>query len=81
MSTAVGERLSGFPRERLAYQLRGAYEYGATIAELAQRHGRTRGLVRKLLVEAETALHPRGRRTRPAAETGEHQPPACPANR
>lgn len=57
---AKGRRVSGEERDRLATGLKGDYENGATIRQLASSIGRSYGFVHHLLVEAGTALRPRG---------------------
>ncbi|MFJ9745733.1 helix-turn-helix domain-containing protein [Streptomyces chartreusis] len=52
---------SGIRRVAIASQLRAAYEAGASVVELVERHGISRSTVKRLLNEAGTDMRPAGR--------------------
>jgi hypothetical protein len=58
-------RVTGTERERLAATLRGKYEEGATVRELAEQTGRSYGFVYQILTGTGVALRGRGGDTRP----------------
>ena len=53
-------KITGTDRTKLGEVLRRKYEKGSSIRELAGEHGRSYGFVHTVLVEAGTALRPRG---------------------
>jgi hypothetical protein len=55
-----GRRVLGDERTQIASALKTNYESGASIRDLASSIGRSYGFVHHLLVEAGTALRPRG---------------------
>ncbi|MFF1401321.1 helix-turn-helix domain-containing protein [Streptomyces sp. NPDC058287] len=59
-----GKRLTGPERDKLAGELKTAYESGASIRALAQGTGRSYGFVHSILTEAGTTLRGRGGATR-----------------
>ncbi|WP_404820297.1 helix-turn-helix domain-containing protein [Streptomyces scabiei] len=59
-----GTKVSGAAREKLAADLRKAYESGASIRTLAEGTGRSYGFVHRLLTEAGVTLRGRGGDTR-----------------
>ncbi|MFF1263858.1 helix-turn-helix domain-containing protein [Streptomyces sp. NPDC058321] len=59
-----GKRLTGPAREKLAGELKTAFESGASIRALAEDTGRSYGFVHRILTEAGTPLRGRGGATR-----------------
>ncbi|MET7929578.1 helix-turn-helix domain-containing protein [Streptomyces sp. NPDC005349] len=59
-----GKQLTGPARDKLAGELKTAYESGASIRALAQDTGRSYGFVHRILTEAGTTLRGRGGDTR-----------------
>ncbi|MET7665840.1 helix-turn-helix domain-containing protein [Streptomyces sp. NPDC005463] len=59
-----GKQLTGPERDKLAGELKTAYESGASIRALAQDSGRSYGFVHRILSEAGTTLRGRGGDTR-----------------
>ncbi|MBK3643696.1 helix-turn-helix domain-containing protein [Streptomyces sp. MBT33] len=59
-----GKRLSGPARDKLAAQLKTAYDSGASIRTLAEGTGRSYGFIHRILTEAGTTLRGRGGTTR-----------------
>ncbi|MFE2736262.1 helix-turn-helix domain-containing protein [Streptomyces sp. NPDC059349] len=55
-----GKRITGAERDRLAAELRAAYEGGASIRSLADRKGRLYGFVHHILAEAGVTQRRRG---------------------
>ncbi|WEP00044.1 helix-turn-helix domain-containing protein [Streptomyces sp. FXJ1.172] len=66
---ATGARITGEARDRLASELKKAYEGGASIRALAEDTGRSYGFVHRILTEAGVSLRNRGGapRSRPGA--------------
>ncbi|MQY40461.1 hypothetical protein SRB17_84940 [Streptomyces sp. RB17] len=57
---ARGVRITGEARDRLAGDLKKAYEDGASIRALAEATGRSYGFVHRILTEAGASLRGRG---------------------
>ena len=63
-----GARIVGAQRDKLAVDLRKAYDKGKSIRELADVHGRSYGFVHRVLSESGTQLRGRGGATRAKAK-------------
>ncbi|MGW6145148.1 helix-turn-helix domain-containing protein [Streptomyces sp. NPDC055140] len=61
---AKGTRITGEARDKIANELKKAYEGGASIRALAQDTGRSYGFVHRILTEAGVTLRGRGGATR-----------------
>ncbi|MFF8534428.1 helix-turn-helix domain-containing protein [Streptomyces sp. SAS_267] len=63
-----GTRVTGAARDKLAVDLKKAYESGASIRTLAEGTGRSYGFVHRILTDAGVTLRGRGgaARSRPA---------------
>jgi hypothetical protein len=59
-----GRKISGTERDKLAADLKKAYESGVSIRTLAEGTGRSYGFVHRILTEAGAALRSRGGDTR-----------------
>ncbi|QIZ00506.2 helix-turn-helix domain-containing protein [Streptomyces sp. S1D4-11] len=59
-----GRKVTGVARDKLAADLKKAYESGASIRTLAEGTGRSYGFVHRILTEAGTVLRGRGGDTR-----------------
>ncbi|WP_314223578.1 helix-turn-helix domain-containing protein [Streptomyces zaehneri] len=59
-----GTKITGAARDKLAADLKKAYESGASIRTLAEGTGRSYGFVHRLLTEAGVTLRGRGGATR-----------------
>ena len=55
-----GRRIVGAERDSLTDEVRGKYEAGASIRELAEQTGRSYGFIHRLLTESDTTLRGRG---------------------
>ncbi|MFE4721931.1 helix-turn-helix domain-containing protein [Streptomyces sp. NPDC056728] len=55
-----GKRITGVARDKLAAQLKTAYESGASIRSIADSTGRSYGFVHHILTEAGATLRRRG---------------------
>jgi len=62
-----GVRITGADRNKLAAELKKAYDKGRSIRELAETHGRSYGFVHRVLSESGVALRGRGGATRRAS--------------
>ena len=63
-----GARITGTQRTKLAAEVKKAYDKGASIRELAEKHGRSYGFVHRLLKESGVTLRGRGGATRKKAK-------------
>jgi len=52
-------RLAGTERDHLTRRLAEKYQHGESLAEISREIGRSAGFVRRLLLDAGVALHPR----------------------
>ncbi|MFE2737920.1 helix-turn-helix domain-containing protein [Streptomyces sp. NPDC059349] len=59
-----GKRITGAARDKLAAELKAAYESGASIRSIAESTGRSYGFVHRILTEADVTLRGRGGATR-----------------
>ncbi|MFC9500853.1 helix-turn-helix domain-containing protein [Streptomyces sp. NPDC056982] len=59
-----GKRITGAARDKLAAELKAAYEGGASIRSIADSTGRSYGFVHRILTEAGVTLRGRGGDTR-----------------
>ena len=59
-----GRRITGADRDRLSTDLRGRYERGASIRDLAADTGRSYGFIHRVLTESGATLRGRGGATR-----------------
>jgi predicted transcriptional regulator len=59
-----GARITGADRNKLAGELKKAYDKGKSIRELADTHGRSYGFVHRVLTESGVVLRGRGGATR-----------------
>ena len=59
-----GARITGAERNKLAGDLKKAYDKGKSIRELADSHGRSYGFVHRVLSESGVTLRGRGGATR-----------------
>ncbi|MFE6760222.1 helix-turn-helix domain-containing protein [Streptomyces sp. NPDC057684] len=59
-----GKRITGAARDKLAVELKGAYESGASIRSIAKSTGRSYGFVHLILTEAGGTLRGHGGATR-----------------
>ncbi|MFE6805099.1 helix-turn-helix domain-containing protein [Streptomyces sp. NPDC057681] len=59
-----GKRITGAARDKLAVELNGAYESGASIRRIAKSAGRSYGFVHLILTEAGGTLRGHGGATR-----------------
>lgn len=59
-----GARIVGAQRDKLAVDLKKAYDKGKSIRELADAHGRSYGFVHRVLSESGVQLRGRGGATR-----------------
>ncbi|MFB6678744.1 helix-turn-helix domain-containing protein [Streptomyces sp. NPDC056390] len=59
-----GKRITGVARDKLAAELKIAYESGASIRSIADNTGRSYGFVHHILTEAGVTLRQRGGATR-----------------
>ncbi|MFE4718769.1 helix-turn-helix domain-containing protein [Streptomyces sp. NPDC057889] len=59
-----GKRITGAARDKLAAELKAAYESGASIRSIAESTGRSYGFVHRILTEAGVTLRGRGGDTR-----------------
>ncbi|MFE4775986.1 helix-turn-helix domain-containing protein [Streptomyces sp. NPDC056713] len=59
-----GKRITGAARDKLAAELKTAYESGASIRSIAESSGRSYGFVHRILTEAGVTLRGRGGATR-----------------
>jgi hypothetical protein len=66
---AKGRRITGPVRSKLASDLRGQYDRGRSIRELASTHGRSYGFIHRLLSESGATLRGRGGPSRLKAKT------------
>ncbi|MGW6405095.1 helix-turn-helix domain-containing protein [Streptomyces sp. NPDC055134] len=55
-----GKRITGAARDKLAAELKTAYESGASIRSIADSTGRSYGFVHRILTEAGVTLRQRG---------------------
>ncbi|MET7931331.1 helix-turn-helix domain-containing protein [Streptomyces sp. NPDC005349] len=55
-----GKRITGAAREKIAAQIKTAYENGASIRAIAQDKERSYGFVHRILTEADVTLRGRG---------------------
>ena len=62
-----GARIIGAQRDKLAIDLKKAYDKGKSIRELADLHGRSYGFVHRVLSESGVTLRGRGGATRTKA--------------
>ena len=62
-----GARITGADRNKLAAELKKAYDKGKSIRELADAHGRSYGFVHRVLSESGVTLRGRGGATRAKA--------------
>jgi predicted transcriptional regulator len=65
-----GARITGTERNKLAAELKKAYDKGKSIRELADTHGRSYGFVHRVLSESGVALRGRGGATRSKSAAG-----------
>ena len=65
-----GARITGPERNKLAGDLKKAYDKGKSIRELAESHGRSYGFVHRVLSESGVTLRGRGGATRTKAASG-----------
>lgn len=65
-----GARITGTERNKLAGELKKAYDKGKSIRELADTHGRSYGFVHRVLSESGVTLRGRGGATRTKAGSG-----------
>ena len=63
-----GARIVGAQRDKLAVDLKKAYDKGKSIRELADAHGRSYGFVHRVLSESGVQLRGRGGATRSKAK-------------
>lgn len=63
-----GARIVGAQRDKLAVDLKKAYDKGKSIRELADQHGRSYGFVHRVLSESGVQLRGRGGATRAKAK-------------
>ncbi|MCP3822701.1 helix-turn-helix domain-containing protein [Streptomyces sp. A3M-1-3] len=61
---AKGTRITGEARDKIAADMKKAYEGGASIRALAEDAGRSYGFVHRILTEAGVTLRGRGGATR-----------------
>ncbi|OEJ28912.1 transcriptional regulator [Streptomyces agglomeratus] len=61
---AKGTRITGTARDKIAAEIKSAYEGGASIRTIAQDKGRSYGFVHRILTEADVTLRGRGGATR-----------------
>ncbi|WP_432164745.1 helix-turn-helix domain-containing protein [Streptomyces sp. bgisy031] len=59
-----GKQITGAARDKLAAELKAAYEGGATIRSIAESTGRSYGFVHHILTETGVTLRQRGITTR-----------------
>ncbi len=64
-----GARITGADRNKLASELKKAYDKGKSIRELADTHGRSYGFVHRVLSESGVTLRGRGGATRTKSGT------------
>lgn len=69
-SLPKGQRITGADRQKLARKLLSEYQRGASIRELAAKHSRSIGGVRRMLIEAGVEFRSRGGARRRAGSTG-----------
>ncbi|MEO9139418.1 MAG: helix-turn-helix domain-containing protein [Jatrophihabitans sp.] len=65
-----GARITGGARDKLAGDLKKAYDKGKSIRELAETHGRSYGFVHRVLSESGATLRGRGGATRTKTAAG-----------
>ncbi|MGI8677330.1 MAG: helix-turn-helix domain-containing protein [Jatrophihabitans sp.] len=65
-----GARITGAERNKLASELKKAYDKGRSIRELAETHGRSYGFVHRVLSESGVTLRGRGGATRAKGAAG-----------
>jgi predicted transcriptional regulator len=65
-----GARITGADRNKLAAELKKAYDKGKSIRELADTHGRSYGFVHRVLSESGVTLRGRGGATRSKSAAG-----------